>query len=175
MTSAGASKIFDTIRIKKLSIKCITLSANKINDDFMPSFGECLQSNKDIDTVIVEGNYISDAGIEKLAIYLDGNRTLKKLGLSFNFGITDASIPALIKIVNTSLIEYLGMYYTRITQKNVLVLPFAQNVLKNGFATMNFKEKFVLLVNFMICTYFRYHILYILKMYILKIVTSMTI
>ncbi len=106
------------LRTTNSSINCIKLSNNKeINDECMKSLGEYIKTNKSIEIIWLESNNISDAGIEILAPYLDGNMTFNLLYLSENEGITDKSIPLLVKMIESSHVENMHIDYTSITQK----------------------------------------------------------
>ncbi len=78
------------LRTTNSSIKEINLSFNKeINDECMKSLGEYIKYNKSIQETRLNNNNISDAGVEILAPYLDGNTTFKGLYFYSNKGITD--------------------------------------------------------------------------------------
>ena len=66
----------------------------------MESLGEFIQSSKTIEIIDIGDNKITDKGIEILLPYLIGNITIKYLGISFNKGITDKSIPLLNEIIH---------------------------------------------------------------------------
>ncbi len=73
---------------------------------------------------------ISDAGIEILAPYFEGNTTFKGICLEHNKGITDKSTPLLMKILESSYIVRMNVYETLITQQNTIALSLASNIFK---------------------------------------------
>jgi len=77
-------------------------------------------------------NKITDNGIEILLPYLIGNRTIKKFNIYENKGIIDKSVPLLKEIIQKSNIEDINIYDTSITNKNTIVIPLVENILKNG-------------------------------------------
>ncbi len=72
--------LFDMLRTNNSSIKRIYSIDNKqINDKCMKSVGEYIKSNKSVEVIWLGYSKISDAGIEILTPYLDGNTTFKRL------------------------------------------------------------------------------------------------
>ncbi len=136
--------LFDMLRTTNSSIKDIDLSANKqINDECMKSLGEYIKYNKSIEMMWLNNNNISDKGIEILAPHLDGNTTIKYLGLYYNEGITDKSIPFLLKMIESSHIEDIGLHETSITQDNIIdvCIPLANNIFKYDSNYLDLSEK----------------------------------
>ncbi len=117
---------------------------HQINDECMKSLGEYIKYNKSIERILLSRNKISDTDIEILAPYLDGNTTFKRLYLNSNEGITDKSIPLLLKMIESSNIEDMGLYDTSITQKNSIVnicIHLACNRIKYGSAMLNLSRR----------------------------------
>ena len=134
--------LFDMLRTTNSSIKGLWLNENRqIDDKCMKSLGEYIKSNKSIERVDIGTTQISDAGIEILAPYLDDNTTFKYLSISYNKGITDKAIPLLLRMIESSHIEYINVNYTSITQKSILTIPLAQNTLKYGSTKLNIRNK----------------------------------
>ena len=136
--------LFDMLRTTNPSIKETGLSVNKqINDECMKSLGEYIKYNKSIEVISLDINSISDVGVEILAPYLDGNTTFKQLYLNENKGITDKSIPLLVKMIESSHIENMDIIYTSITQENIVdvCIPLASNVFKYGSTKLNLSAK----------------------------------
>ncbi len=104
----------------------------KINDSCMKSLGEFIKSNKSIEILALNQNMISDAGIEILAHYFDGNTTVRYLTLQGNKNITDKSIPLFTKMIEVSHIETIKVNKTSMTKNNDFVIPLAYNVIKYG-------------------------------------------
>ena len=144
ITSTGASMLCDLLRTTESSIKEVWLSDNKqINDECMKSLGEYIKYNKSIEGILLNRNKISDTGIEILASYLDGNTTFKGLYLNGNKGITDKSIPLLMKMIESSYIERMDLYNTLITQKNIIdvCIPLTCNKIRNGSSKLDLSQK----------------------------------
>ena len=127
--------LFDMLRTTNSSIKEMWLNNNRqINDECIKSLGEYIKYNKSIEVISLNSNKISDAGIEILAPYLDGNTTFKELDLNYNKGITDKSIPLLLKMIESSHIENMDIRGTSITQENIIdiCISLAWNTFKYG-------------------------------------------
>ena len=132
------------LRVTNSSIREICLSDNKeINDKCMKSLGGCIKYNKSVEGIELGNNKISDAGIEILVPYLDGNTTFKQLNLNGNKGITDKSIPLLLKMIESSHIERMDLYDTSITQENIIdvCIPLASNIFKYGSTWLGLSNK----------------------------------
>ena len=129
--------LFDTLKTNNSSIKEIVLQHHKQTDDkCMKSLGEYIKSNKYIEIIWMNYDRISDAGIKILTPYLHGNTTFKALTLDWNKGITDKSIPSFMKMIESSCIEVIGIYFTPITQKNIIYTLSACNAIKNGSTSL---------------------------------------
>lgn len=129
--------MFDTLKISNSSLVAISLVHNKhIDDKCMKSVGEYIKSNKSIEYISMNHTSISDAGIEILAPYFDGNTLFRQLHLSRNKGITDKSFPLLMKMIESSCIEYIGIVDTSITQKNIIYTLSACNAIKYGSTSL---------------------------------------
>ena len=125
--------LFDMLRTNNSSIKDIRLSGNQqINDECMKSVGEYIKYNKSIEVISLNSNKISDAGIEILAPYLDGNTTFKELSFNWNKGITDKSIPYFVNMIESSHIVDMDISGASITQKNIIdvCVPLTINRIK---------------------------------------------
>ena len=125
--------LFDILKTTNSSLKHIYLSRNKqIDDNCMKSLGEYIKSNKSIEKIWLNDISISDAGIGILVPYLDGNITFKVLWIGDNKGITDKSIPLLMKMIESSCIENVDIRSTSITQMNIIYVLSACNRIKYG-------------------------------------------
>ena len=136
--------LFNMLRTTNSSIKEIYLRSYKqINDECMKSLGEYIKSNKYIEGIKLDNNNISDAGIEILVPYLDDNTTFKELSLDGNKGITDKSIPLLLKMIESSHIEDMGIAKTSITQDNSIdiYISLAINIFKYGSTKLDLPHK----------------------------------
>ena len=134
--------LFDTLKINNSSLKDIFLSDNKqIDDKCMKSLGEYIKSNKYIEIIGLSSISISNTGIEILAPYIDGNTTFKQLWIGDNKGITDKSIPLLMKMIESSCIEDIRIADTPITQKNIIYALSACNAIKHGSTKLDLSYK----------------------------------
>lgn len=132
MGSLGVSMVFDTLREIKSTVKNINLAANEFDDECMPSIGKFIKESKFLISLNLSENYISDKGIEILCDSLVGNITLKELNLSNIEGITDKSVPLLMKLVESGYLEIINIEGTLISNKNVFVLQIAINSLRSS-------------------------------------------
>lgn len=107
----------------------------------MKSLGEYIKSNKNIEEIGLGSTNISDAGIEILAPYLDGSTTFRGLYLANSKGITDKSIPHLLKIINTSFVDDISIGSTSIAQKNIVYISVASHKIKNGLSQVSLHGK----------------------------------
>ncbi len=138
--------LFDVLRTTNSSIKVVTLDGNnQIDDECMKSLGEYIKSNKSIEIIWLSNTKISDAGIEILAPYLDGNTTFKRLNFCENERITNKSILLLLKMIESSHIEKMGIRGTSITQTNIIdvYVSLACNTFKFGSTKLNLPSKLV--------------------------------
>ncbi len=110
--------MFDTLRECNSVVTGLTLYKNAIDDECMQQLGEYVQENKYLERLNINGNKITDKGVEILSEYLSGNILLKELGLYYNRGITNASVPYLVDIANKSYITNIYLVDTSITYKN---------------------------------------------------------
>ncbi len=112
-----------------------------INDQCMTSLGEYLQHNKSVTNMHLDETGVSDRSIEILAPYLAGNITFKRLDISENQTITNAAIQFLLKMIESSHIEWLNIKDTRVAQMNALVIALAQNMIRYGSQSLKLNEK----------------------------------
>ncbi len=136
--------LFDMLRTTNSSVKEIWLNnIYQINDECMKQLGEYIKYNKSIEGISFDNNNISDAGIEILAPYLDGNTTFKTLNLSENEGITDKSIPFLVRMIESSHIEDINIDDTSIAQENIIdvYVSLACNIIKYGSTKLYLYDK----------------------------------
>jgi len=132
---------FNTLKECKSSIETIDLNYNELDDNCMKSLGEFIQNNQFIKNIYIGNNKITDNGIEILSPYLIDNITIKYVDISYNKGITDKSVPLLKEIIQKSNIEYININETSITNKNSIVIPLVENILKNGSDTIDMNWK----------------------------------
>ena len=112
----------------------------------MESLGNYIKNNPHIKIIILtnyysERNEITDKGIEILSTYLEGNKTFKQFRFYGNKGITDKSIPILMKMIETSNIIITDIQRTSITDQNILVVPLVNNILKCGYDIIDLNYK----------------------------------
>lgn len=141
ISSAGMILLFDTLRTTNSTISSVSLRKNfGLNDQYIPSLGEYIKTNKSLASLDLGSTSASDTTIELLAPYLDGNVTLKRIELRGCTRVTDKSMPLLINTIKSSHVEYIGIIHLPITQKNVLYILLLHNVLKNKSSTMVYPD-----------------------------------
>lgn len=89
---------------------------NELDDECMESLGEYAQDNEHLECMKI-GNRVTDKGVEILSKYLIGNTKLEELSLSFNQGVTDASVPFLIEFAKKSSILRIDYFETSISDE----------------------------------------------------------
>ncbi len=140
LSSDGVVILFNALKSFNSSIIDIDLNDNHESDDeCLISIGEYIKSNNYIKTISLNSTQVSDTGIEILAPYLDGNKTLNRLLFWYNGRITDKSVPMLLKMIESSHIEYIGAFMTSITQNSVLAVALAHNRIRYGSNIFNFE------------------------------------
>lgn len=132
ITSYGATILFDRLRASDSSISFIDLSRTDIDDMCMLSLGEYIKSSKYIESIFLSNTRITDKGIDTLAPYMDDKKTFKNLFLNGCHGITDTSVPSLIKIIESSDMEHIDITGTPITETTAFAISLAINSIKNG-------------------------------------------
>lgn len=115
----------------------------QLDDEVMEHLGSFIKRNDAIERVELEGNKVTDKGIEILAPYLEGNKTFRILSLHGNSGITDKCVHLLGKMIQSSHIKEIDIKGTSITQKNALVVPLACNKINHGSIMLELIAKFV--------------------------------
>ena len=107
----------------------------------MKSVGEYIKSNTSIEGIDMSCTSVSDKGIKILAPHLEGNTTFKWISLSGNKRITDKSIPLLVKMIESSHIEDIGVLITSISQKDIIYSSLASNTFKYGWNSLSLYGK----------------------------------
>lgn len=136
ITSKGAIKLFNWLNMKKSKITKLVMRGNNLDDECMQSLGEYIQGNQYLETVSLESNKLTSVGIEILAPYLDGNTALKILDLQENRNLWKLPASLLVKMIESSHLCYINLWFTSINQKEMIVIPLAQNVLKYGLPNL---------------------------------------
>lgn len=108
--------LFDTLKECNSNVSNLNLSYNQLDDECMKHLGEYLHYNEHIETIRLGYNYATDKGVEILSEYLIGNIALRQLYLNGSKGITDASVPHLIEMVNKSCITNIALWGTSISE-----------------------------------------------------------
>lgn len=121
------------------SLKKIHLVLNALDDDCMKSLGEYIQANTFIEQVSIGYNRITGVGIEILIPFLYGNTTFRCLSLEVCFGIGVDAASSFCKLIESSRIDNLDFNMMVPMQNNLIAIPLANNVLKNGSAKMNLR------------------------------------
>lgn len=105
----------------------MTLNRNQIDDMCMKSLGEYIQASPYIMCLYLANNKITDKGIEILAEHLIGNTIMQELNLSENKDITNASIPHLLKAIESSCFKDINIDATHADKKPVEILLMMKN------------------------------------------------
>lgn len=136
ITSKGAIKLFRYLQIKPNTIEKLSLAGNRLDDKCMFDLGLLIESNTvltDIELGFSEfGNDISDDGLKTLSPYLEKNKTLRKVSVSFNKRISDKCLPFIIKALESTQIEEFDVRGTSIVAKNSFFPILLRNSLVNG-------------------------------------------
>ncbi len=136
ITSYGAGILFDRLRLSNSIIKYVCLGSNPINDECIRFLGEYIKSNIHLESIDISNSRVSDKGIEILAQYLNGNTSLICLDLFGNKLVSDTSFSILVKMIETSHMQDIDINETLINQKNEIIIPLVQNILKYGFSKL---------------------------------------
>lgn len=124
--------MFDTLRELKSTIKYLIVSHAQLDDNCLDPIGEFLQDNRFLEGLDLRANKITDKGVEMLSHYIIGNITLKTLYLSYNFTISDASVPYFLEMAKTSHVMGMEFWSTLVSHQNVqsirdaLAIPIEQ-------------------------------------------------
>lgn len=129
MSSKGFEMLLESFIKRDAKYEGIYLENNIVGDACIDAIGKYIQLNKFIKEISF-GVGVSDKGIERLLPYMEGNIVLKKIDLRGNSGITDVSIPLLLKIIETSNIVNASIENTSIYQSNVLNASLIHNKVK---------------------------------------------
>ncbi len=124
--------LFDTLRKCKSVVSILNLSNNQLDDNCMKSLGEYLEGNDYLIKLFVGGRQITDKGIKVVSEYLTRNNVLKILYFTFHKGITDASVPFLVKMIESTHLEVVLVNSTSINHINAIEIALACNKIKYG-------------------------------------------
>lgn len=130
--------MFDTLKENKSTISFLSLTQNNLDDEFMKSLGQYIQDNRYLVELNVAYNQISDKGIAILSDYMMEDVVLEKININGNRKVTDASIPVLIKMIESSHIGLIRYANTSIKQTKALNAPLFENGIKHGIAKVGY-------------------------------------
>ena len=104
ISDAGVQSLCQILLPKSYSaLKILSLSKNGVSNDGARYLAEMLQSNQTLLKLSLADNEIGDEGVKQLAdVLATRNRTLRRLGLSFNIFITDASVEHLVRMLESN-------------------------------------------------------------------------
>ena len=100
-----------------------------LDDKCMEELGKYIQKNKNIETIDIGSNKITDTGIEILAPFIDETTSLQTFNISFCFGVTDKSIPLLIQMIQKSRI--IDLISSQLKQ-DPFIVPLLLNKIRYG-------------------------------------------
>lgn len=133
--------LLDTLKYNESKVTRVCLDGNQIDDFFMKQCGEYIRKNRNLESLSLGYNKVTDKGIEILSEYMHGNKTIRYLDIQGNDGITAKSIPYLKTIAESSLIEKIEFNYTSIENQNAIVSLLTFNILRNGSEKIELMEK----------------------------------
>ncbi len=108
--------LFETFKRKNIQIIEIKMNGNELDDNCMKSICEYIQSSQSLKALGI-GNNITNKGIEELSVHLYENTTLKEIDMRKNKGITDESVPCIIKIAKQSCVHSMNIESTSVSNK----------------------------------------------------------
>lgn len=128
------------------SIDIIKIGGNKdLDDKCIKSVCEFVNNNVFIQELNARDTQISDSGIMELSSMLcqnlRGDSKFRKINFHGNKKITNKIIPLLIQLIEATRIEHIGVEYTSINKKNVLLLPLINNELRNGSTSLDLSSR----------------------------------
>lgn len=130
ITSSGAVTLFQSLESNNY-VEKIRLGYNRIDDQCMLELGILLFRNKRIFDVSLDGNLISDLGIDTLTTYIMKGTGITSLRLNDNKGITDASTTNLFKLLKHTNLQKLNLEETSMKERHLFMGFFTESI-KNG-------------------------------------------
>lgn len=127
ITLNGLENLLEFLKLKKIEMTGINLSANELNDECMTVLGNFISDNDIITQLWISENTFTDNGIETLSQNIKGKSTLQILYMTQIEGVTDVSIPHLIKIVESTSITEIVLNQTSISGPEKLSVALALN------------------------------------------------
>jgi len=116
----GFSKFIGSLlKSNNESIVKISMHHTDFDDDSIEIFGRLIKQNKNICSIDLTGNKITDKGVEMLSEYIIGNTSINKIYLVMNKGITNYSLEIIKNMVKTSYISCFDVYMTNINNKEI--------------------------------------------------------
>ena len=101
VTDQGVSSLSQVLSMPDSTLKALSLGGNDITDEGAGHLADMLRKNNTLIDLYLPLNRISDCGLQRLARALTHhNRSLKRLSLDSNKLVTDASIDALVDVIN---------------------------------------------------------------------------
>lgn len=116
MTSKGINLLLSILSKQCSDLARVSIGANKLSDEIIPFVCDLLDSNPNITDFAAGGSYsttdtlLTDKSIQELSQVLIGNVSLRVLDISYNKGITEASVPLLKDIATQSGIKSISLY-----------------------------------------------------------------
>ena len=103
LSDESIALLMDVLSVEKTNLQWLNLSDNQISVTGASFVAEILETNDQLTHLWLETNRINDRGVEAIATALEkSNQTLKQLFLSGNEDVTDASVPALIRMIKAN-------------------------------------------------------------------------
>lgn len=131
--SKGVSMVFNTLSKCKGNLTSINIFKNNQDDDFFPSLANFLNIKKEINVLFLGGSKkITDSGLKLFSELIAQDSSVNMLYFDACPGVTDKSVPFLIKIIQTLNVEEIGVNKTSISDKERLKLYTEISRMRHG-------------------------------------------
>lgn len=123
ITSAGVALLVKHLIKNKLEIRDLILTENRIDDNCFAHIEEYIKHHRNIKTISIAYNLITDKGIKSFGDVPFDNCVVGNFYVGGNRGITIESIPSLIRLVEKLDVKALNVVNASITSLNDLYYP----------------------------------------------------
>lgn len=118
----------------------LSLNKNQIDEEVAMKVGEFIASYKNLECVNLGSCQITDQVVEILSSFIIKNTKLSVLWLDGNHGITDKSLPCIIKMIEATNLQTIKVHMTSLSELRALVLPIGINLIKNKTRIFDLRE-----------------------------------
>lgn len=103
ISDSGSHVLSKVLSSKDSKLKRLSVGSNDITDEGVHYFAQMLKTNRTLTHILLSNNKITDRGCLDLAnVLIHDNKTLERLDLDSNRGITDLSVRTLVTMVHTN-------------------------------------------------------------------------